>query len=661
MASDSNFYDMGFNINLANDLAELESHNKHLYRPNTYLHKWWARRCGTTFRAILKNLVEDCSQKDFYSSKGLEGKIILDPMMGGGTTVHEAIRLGANVIGADIDPIPVLQARASLSQQVTLEQLNEKFHEFYHYIYNKIGHLYTTDCPHCSTTSEFKFTLYGLKKNCNCSNVVVVDSLILRHETDGSTVKICDKCYGIYKDVHHCCGVSEHKPKLIEKKEDKVCSECKGEFVEDKNIPFNERYVPLVIVGECKEHGLFFKPLEHEDQLKIADAQKLNETIDFGDIEGFKIKEGPKSKDLLSRNISLYTELFSERQALYIYYSLKWLNRQEDALIKLNFALLISTSLEFNSLLCGYKGGEKRRPGAIRHVFAHHAYTFPFTALENNPLFPDKRASGSLYLLFDTKINKGRTWAKKPIETRIEIKPDGTKKNKKVPIKGEIDGGVEVKKFEELLNGCNKFMLLQGSSTNLNIPDESVDFIVTDPPYYNSVQYSDLAAFFRAWLKQMVPTQAEWDYDVSQSAVDTDGSGLNYERLLGLIFSECYRVLKKQKGLMIFTFHHWDYKAWDALSKALRFSNFKLVNKFVIHSENPSSVHIKNINSLKHDAILVLAPMESRLNYEWEIPYMVNKNSSEEFTNDCATVMGWILNSSLSSEQVTTVWKDLLN
>jgi hypothetical protein len=37
----------------ANALASLESYNKHLYRPNTYLHKWWARRCGTTFRYIL--------------------------------------------------------------------------------------------------------------------------------------------------------------------------------------------------------------------------------------------------------------------------------------------------------------------------------------------------------------------------------------------------------------------------------------------------------------------------------------------------------------------------------------------------------------------------------------------------------------------------------
>ncbi|MFZ1238002.1 MAG: hypothetical protein WAV66_01535, partial [Anaerolineae bacterium] len=37
----------------ANALAEVEAFNKHLFRPNTYLHKWWARRCGSTFRTIL--------------------------------------------------------------------------------------------------------------------------------------------------------------------------------------------------------------------------------------------------------------------------------------------------------------------------------------------------------------------------------------------------------------------------------------------------------------------------------------------------------------------------------------------------------------------------------------------------------------------------------
>ncbi|HEY1410056.1 MAG TPA: hypothetical protein VF434_14020, partial [Promineifilum sp.] len=121
--------DTAFDVDFADRLARFETYNKHNYRPNTYLHKWWGRRCGSTFRLILKGLVEDPEERSYYAPGGLEGKIILDPMMGGGTTLHEAIRLGASVIGVDVDPIRVLQGRATLTE-VPLPELIAAFDEF---------------------------------------------------------------------------------------------------------------------------------------------------------------------------------------------------------------------------------------------------------------------------------------------------------------------------------------------------------------------------------------------------------------------------------------------------------------------------------------------------------------------------------------------------
>jgi putative DNA methylase len=123
--------DTDFDTDFANQIAQLEAYNKHHYRPNSYLHKWWARRCGSTFRLILKQLVADEAQRDYYTPGGLAGKIILDPMMGGGTTLHEAIRLGAHVIGADLEPIPVLQARATLTK-VDLAELERAYKRVLH-------------------------------------------------------------------------------------------------------------------------------------------------------------------------------------------------------------------------------------------------------------------------------------------------------------------------------------------------------------------------------------------------------------------------------------------------------------------------------------------------------------------------------------------------
>ena len=138
--------DHSFPEKFVDELSRREVFNKHLFRPNTYLHKWWARRCGSMFRAILKQFVPDTDRQDYYTPGGLEGKTVLDPMMGGGTTLHEAIRLGANVIGADIDPVPVVQARASLSQTSVVD-LRVAFDRFHSSLYESLSGYFQTECP----------------------------------------------------------------------------------------------------------------------------------------------------------------------------------------------------------------------------------------------------------------------------------------------------------------------------------------------------------------------------------------------------------------------------------------------------------------------------------------------------------------------------------
>ena len=44
--------------------------------------------------------------------------------------------------------------------------------------------------------------------------------------------------------------------------------------------------------------------------------------------------------------------------------------------------------------------------------------------------------------------------------------------------------------------------------------------------------------------------------------------------LISQIFAECYRVLRKPDGRLIFTFHHWNPKAWAALTIGLQQAGF---------------------------------------------------------------------------------------
>ncbi|MDX1662221.1 MAG: hypothetical protein R3272_00405 [Candidatus Promineifilaceae bacterium] len=651
--------DRHFDVAFADEMARLESYNKHHYRPNTYMHKWWARRCGSTFRLILKHLVEDELLRDYYAPGGLEGAVILDPMMGGGTTLHEALRLGANVIGVDIDPIPVLQARATLSD-VPLSRLEEGFATLQEALSARLAPLFHTACPHCQCEVPLRFMLYAARRHCACGPVLVADSTILRYEEDGATLRLCERCHAVTRDGANCaCPPLPDRPPLVPK-ELTGCGECGERYQENTTIPYYRRYAPLVVVAACPTHGLFYEAPRAGDlrHLEAADARRSR--LALGARAGFDVPSGLKSRDLLGRGVSSFIDLFSSRQLIYLEEAIRLLPRFEP-LVRLNLALLVSTSLEFNSLLCGYKGVRRgERPGAIRHTFSYHAYAFPYTALENNLLYPQK-ASGTLEKLFHDRIRRARKWALRPRERRL------TKKRRFSTIMGEREIGLEVADLAAFpVEKGGRFLLRQQSAASLPLPDDSVDFVVTDPPYYDSVQYSDLATFFRVWLQRLLPEGARWEYDFADSAVDPNGNGSGqYRDVLSRIFSECARVLRPAHGRLIFTFHNWKAQGWTALTLALQRAGFQLRSCYVVHSENPISVHINGLRALTHDAILVLAlpPQSSPAGIQprsWRRPGAIDKTESARFCEDCALLLGWLLQARLPEAEVARHWEEAL-
>ncbi|OQY20335.1 MAG: hypothetical protein B6I35_10660, partial [Anaerolineaceae bacterium 4572_32.2] len=118
-------------------------------------------------------------------------------------------------------------------------------------------------------------------------------------------------------------------------------------------IPFRQRYVPIAIVAECPQHGLFFKSPDSDDLARLAEAEASFGGLDFGDRELFAVASGPKSQDLIRRGIHHYLALFSARQLGYLAAAHRRLQELPDRTERLILSLLVSTSLEFNSMLCG--------------------------------------------------------------------------------------------------------------------------------------------------------------------------------------------------------------------------------------------------------------------------------------------------------------------
>jgi adenine-specific DNA methylase len=128
--------EVGFPIVDINRLAVPERNS---FKPIYQMHKWFARRASCVFRAILLGALKPAYgpdgtrtdlmmefYKDHTHDPDTAGKVVLDPFMGGGTTVVEALRLGCRVIGIDLNPVAWFIVKTEV-EPVDLDALEAAF------------------------------------------------------------------------------------------------------------------------------------------------------------------------------------------------------------------------------------------------------------------------------------------------------------------------------------------------------------------------------------------------------------------------------------------------------------------------------------------------------------------------------------------------------
>ena len=101
------------------EIAELALREGQRTNPLFRVHRWFARRLGSQVRSILTGLSLHANESDrfwdtYLGETSLAGAIILDPFVGGGTSLLEAIRCNCYVIGYDIDPVATFITRFEL-------------------------------------------------------------------------------------------------------------------------------------------------------------------------------------------------------------------------------------------------------------------------------------------------------------------------------------------------------------------------------------------------------------------------------------------------------------------------------------------------------------------------------------------------------------------
>jgi len=208
----------------------------------------------------------------------------------------------------------------------------------------------------------------------------------------------------------------------------------------------------------------------------------------------------------------------------------------------------------------------------------------------------------------------------------IAMKWDYAEVNPFSGLTGSLEGALNwIKRVIEHCSFIEKpANVLQGSATNLPYDDKFFDRIITDPPYYDAVPYSDVSDFFYVLLKRTVgnlypkvfstPLTPKASEIIQNSSLvrRTDTTKENsliktkdfYEKEMTKAFKEMNRVIKDD-GVFVVVFAHKSTAAWETLINGLLNSNWVVTGSWPIHTERPGRLRSHDSAALASSIFIV--------------------------------------------------------
>jgi putative DNA methylase len=584
-----------FAFEFVSELAEMESWRKEVYRPIYHVHKWWAKRLGSVFRAILLGaaLPETESLADaFYRKHDFAGNTVFDPFMGSGTTIGEAHKLGFTALGRDINPVACEAVRVALDP-LDRDALMEAFGQLSSGVGERIRKLYhTTDAGGQSCDALYYFWVKTLPcPSCLASVDLFSSYVFARNAYPGRKPDVrlyCPHCAGIFSanvndDLVTCshCVVSFDPHHAPASGATATCTACQHKFAIAKTAK---------MAGRPPSHRIFAKLIlttaEDKQYLPVSAAdmeayQKCSAELTRSGLPlpTLELEDGHNTRQAINYSYRTWRQFFNDRQLL----ALSWLRQAilelRDETARDAMLTVFSGTLEFNNLFASYKG---EGTGAIRHMFAHHILKPERVPIEGN-VWGTSKSSGAFSTLFRSRLLRAIEYHAAPFEVAIERGKTGKSGTRVYGGSNSLSGRVGTEWPPGKLQH-RAIHLSCGNSAKTELADASVDLVVTDPPFFDNVHYSELADFFFAW-QQLGPTPfARVRLSTRHVEEVQDVSAEQFASKLRLVFEECCRVLRED-GLLVFSYHHSRADGWLSLAEAVVGAGFSIVNCHPVKAE----------------------------------------------------------------------------
>ncbi len=657
----------GFPIEQVNQVAEKEGRGiaKRYYRPIYTMHKWWARRLGCTFRTIslytlldedtdievkepgkngtladynggfddLPELIEevDISSPDslwslYNKDVRVSDKKVLDPFMGGGTSIVEASRFDAEVVGHDLNPVAWFVSKKEMDTGGTdVSDVEEAYESVSESVEDEIKQYFKTSCPNGDHSAEVICYFWVKRLDCpSCGESVRLfnDYRIAkgRYDHKGEQIVLCPDC-----------GSFEY---VDDWRSECTCSSCANEFDPSKGTGASggsqfacghcgQQYPVTDAVGEQDGYELELYGLEY-----YCEECSEGKTSGKGDYKGYKptddqdqelfeeaseewenspeLKEYIPSEDLrpghmtsdrnpvFDHGYEKWEDMFSDRQLLSLSKLLREIDKIEDDNIREFLLLCFSDSLRGSNMMVTYQTGSN----AIDHIFKSNSFDPPKRPAENNPWGADEGSRD--FKRAYRRLKKGIEYGNAPFD--------------RYPEDGEM---VKSPPFEQPVG--ENATVIQGDSKELDYENE-FDAVITDPPYYDNIIYSELSDFHYVWLKILLSEEYEHFRSDATPRADSivanpfEGKGESeFEDELSAVFDKAHDALKED-GTLVFTYHHSSSESWGEVLESLCEVGFEVSSAYPITADLDK---LEKGEAVSFDIIIVARPAHDRQPISW--------------------------------------------
>ena len=576
---------------MLSEVGTAESWRKEVHRPATSTHKWWAKRLGSVFRGIMCAASEGATadvERAYSSPLRLDGCVVLDPFAGSGVIGVEAAKLGAKAVCFDINPVATLVQRQALNEW-DVTRLTNLYRQVEENCRAEIDRVHKTEdgrtvlyyfwvaqasCPQCAVDvplfDETVFSRNAYPKRVPRAQLVCPICLEIQEGRYDFTEAVCSRGHkftqqGPVSRGHMTC-INGHVSRILD--------------ALGGSRPRLRMYAKMVVSSSGTKS---YEGITAWDEALYEECERLLAELPPDSVlpQG-ELSEGNNTAQAMNWGFKEWRHFFNARQL----YSLSILatairnlpgrGPEREAL-----CALFSGTLEFNNMFASFKG---EGTGAVRHMFSNHVLKPERTPLEAHP-WGTPQSSGSFSTLLKSRILRADEYKRDPSDL-VLVKG---KAIRRVGLSQQLGGSI-CEDWPSFADSRANVYIATRNSAQTDLPDRSVDLVVTDPPYMDNVHYAELADFFHAWLSSLMPFDSYPREDTTRKRGEVQNADPKlFGQAIEAVWRECHRVLKPG-GLLAFSFHQARVSCWIEVVTSLTRAGFVITAIQPVKGEMSTSI-----------------------------------------------------------------------